>query len=225
MSYTDKTRWEDMNKILYSQYYSALSGKQHGTGVMTEKDFLTDKINLAEQMFSILGGQDSTFLKILFTADSLASAPYGFGGRKALQEVYHYDKNQIVRKIAQELQLSDDLIKSLDRSSADEKSLEVILLQKLGDSVENLDRLTPEIKQEFLACASRGRISKSFMQQLRETPVSSEQATIMETQASDMHYAISKLGEGQKKNPLKFLLKTKESDLAQQRPTQGIEND
>jgi len=216
MSYTDEIRYQDINKVLYSPYYGALADKQHGTGIMTKKDFLADKIALAEQMFAILGGKDPEFLKLLFTADALASAPFGFGGEKVLRENYQYDKNQITQKIAQKLQLSETLIKSLDRNSVNgDTSLEVILLHKLSDSVENLDSITPEIKEQFLACARSGKITKEFIQQLRNQTPPPEREEKVTAQEASMRYVLSKMTEQQKENPLKHLLRIKESDFAQ----------
>lgn len=218
MSYSERDCWDDMNKVLYSPYYGALSGKQHGTGIMTAKNFLSDKIALAEQMFEMLGGKDPAILRLLLTADSLSASPYGFGGKDVLQGAYNFDQNQTTLKIAKELQLSDIIIESLDRSPTAKKSLETTIVESLGEPLANVDIITPEIKQEYLQHVANRKMPRDFIERLKNQPVSQEQASRIAMQESHMRHAISKLNEQQRKNPLKYLLGTKEMDFAQQKP-------
>lgn len=216
MGYTDKMRWEDQSKILYSPYYAALADKQHGSGIMTEKEFLQRKTDIAKEMFAVIGGKDPLFLEILFTADSLAATPYGFGGRNVLREAYQYDKNDIARKIAREIQLSDILIGSLLPSET--RTLEAILLDTLNAVLENIDVPKQEMKKELLECASAGKIARDKFLRFVEDPRPAEKAAKIAKQESDMRFVIGVLerdgvpGGG---DPLMFLLGNKERNFAQ----------
>jgi len=221
MSYTDKDAWVDNSKILYSQYYRALSDKQHGSGEMTVKDFLNEKISFAEELAKMICRNDDVYtgyLKVLLTAGSLASAPYGFGGRAVLEEVFQYDKNKITLEIAKELQLSEKLTQSLDKDSTVGPFMEECILLNFDRILVNTDCLTPSIKQEIFDTVPLGGIPDELIQKLIETPFSPEHIDRIEKQKSQMRHVIDKLKEQNApniKDHLKYILSTKERDFVQ----------
>jgi hypothetical protein len=213
MAYSLQLLWEDHNKILYSKYYGALSDKQHATGKLSQKDFLTDKINLAHEMVVLICNDDSSFLDMLFTADYLSEAPFGIGGRRVLEEIYQYDKNAATLNIAREIQLSEHAIESLDNRTSPDKSAEVCLLQFMR-VLDKLDVLTPELRQELLDSAEQGYVTKELMNRLENPPITPEQEEIIKRQEACMRYAISKPLPRHYDNPLEYWLGTKERDFA-----------
>ena len=218
MGYTDKMMWEDKSKILYAPYYAALAHKQHGSGLISEKVFLQRKIDIAKEMFSLLGGKDPSFLELLFTADSLAATPFGFGGRKVLKEEYAYKREKITQIIAQELQLSDTLISSL--SPMENQSLEAAILSGISPLFEAADVITEEIKQKLMKCAAMGRIRRDIEGIIAEQSLSPEQAERIAEQESRMLFAVEVLrrdGPPDGGEPLMYLLRTKEEDFARKK--------
>jgi hypothetical protein len=215
MCYSEQLQWEDQSKILYSNYYRALSHKQHAMGTQSQKDFLTDIINLAQEMCVILNSRKSEFMEILLTADSLSAAPYGIGGRRVLEEIYQYDKNAVTLNIARELQLSDFMIECLDRNTFVGKGLEISILQAVPDTLENVDVLTPEIRQVFLEAAKAGFLADEQRDRLRNQPITPEQEEIIKRQEACIRHAISKPLPRHYDNPLEYWLGTKEWHFAQ----------
>jgi hypothetical protein len=216
MAYSEQLLWEDHNKILYSKYYGALSDKQHATGKLSQKDFLTDKLNLAREMLVLIRNRDvdHSFLDMIFTADCLAEAPFGIGGRRVLEEIYQYDKNAATLNIAREIQLSDNAIECLDNRTSIDFCLEVRLLYLLR-FLDKLDVLTPELRQELLDSAEQGYVTKVLMNRLENPSIAPESEEIIKRQEACMRHAISKPLPRHYDNPLEYWLGTKERDFAQ----------
>jgi len=218
MTITDKEIWENQSIIMCSRYYGALSDKQHASGITTAKDFLFATIEIAKEMFVILGGSDSIYLELVLNANSLSAPPYGIGGRNVLQRVYQYDENEVILKIADELQLSDKIKARLRIKPSDDRSLEESIMQGLRELLATVDIITPDLKNVLINGSKRTYITEEETEKIKNHPFSPEQSMRIAEQEVNMKYVIETIerdgvpGGG---DPLMYILGTKERDFAQ----------
>jgi len=222
-NFTNPQTWEDMSKIMYSPYYAAMAHRQHGSGIMTEKEFLMEKIELAKAIFQASGGRDASYLEMLLTADSLATTPYGFGGKNIISQKYQYDHEAVILKIAQELKLSDRAQASLDKTNPTRGHMEEGILFALRHLLEGVDVLSPEVKKEYVGFMTNPSPSMSvqeFKKHLATVSAPADQAERIMAQEEKARFVVSQMNPNTK-NPLKYLLGTKEKDFAQLIPDDG----
>ena len=232
MNYSDQMLWEDMSRILYSRYYGALSDKQHGSGKISEQDFVQSKIKFGGEILSGLG-YNSEFLKLIFTVDSLAAAPYGIGGQNVLTDKYGYDKKKIIKKIIKEINLSDmveDAFKIIDTDSGQPTAVytETRLLMIFNIlPLEKMDFFPKQLAEELCNYFEKKEceIDKAIKEMLAPNADREERIS---GQEEDMRYVIEVLerdgvpGGG---DPLMYLLGTKERDFAQRKRSDEIKSD
>ena len=208
MNYTDKMLYEDKSKILYSPYYAALAWRQHGTGNITAKDFLTQKIELIKLIVARYFGnnRDTSCIEMLALADSLSTTPFGFGGEKVLKESLGYDKDKLTMIIAEELNLSEFMQNHLDRDTPEIDASDAII-RWLDKKLEGVDLLTDEIKQEIL------NSSDEDMSKVTTPPLSPEEIEKTNEQERRMEQVIKQAQKQGNPSPLKYILSTKEKDF------------
>jgi hypothetical protein len=153
MTYTRELYQQDIGKIMYSSYYRALPGKQHGDGTISEYDFLQFKNRIAQKIYKHLGGGCTEYLQVLLYLNSLATTPYGFGGANVLKEKFGYDKDAETLKIAQNLGLSEVLISDLttlpqevhSAESGIVRVVEILTRNMLSFSLEKADEIASDV--------------------------------------------------------------------------------
>ena len=221
--YTQETYFSDVNKIMYSLYYRALTQQQHGDGTNSAASFLYAKERIANSVLKNFGIVNSPYMEVLLKLDALPAAPFGTGGTELLTEKYGYNKTDYIVKIANELKLSDDVVSAFD--DRESGSLQRNVLKAVNAVLEKSNGPTSESEQAIISDIStnslrtpRGSINVGVSRKLLEdctsiTPSASSLKKIA-GQKEDMAEAIEKAkSKGFKGDMVLYLLGSKETDL------------
>ena len=218
--YTRDMYYNDINRIMYSRYYSALNEKQHGCGIITESDFLDSKEIIASSILGGLGRDDNSYLKVLLYADSLAVPPYGTGGAEVFREQFGYNQEEQTLKIIQELGLSEEVISEMQNAASSYVTTEMGIVRALRAILANSQGMTEEMEQVISLDMTRRStttkigIAKDLYLELNSPTLSPKQQADIEKQKIDMQRAITALRErGFQGDIIKHILGKKESSL------------
>jgi len=211
--------WREMGLIMYSRYYGAMSDKQHGDGSFMEKGFLQSKIDCGVKLLNHYGGDNIELLKLLLTVDSLASTPFGIGGKNVLTEKYGYNKKSVTQKIINEVGLSPFVIACFesDEFVCFESHVLQLLCQKLP--IDKINYISKQFTDDLLdALINKSSKINGTINDL--IVFNDERMARISEQEEDMLYVINILerngvpGGG---DPLMYLLGTKEKDFAKRK--------
>jgi len=221
--YTQESYFSDVNKIMYSLYYRALTQQQHGDGTNSAADFLHSKDRIAAAVLKSFGVEDAPYMEVLLKLDASASAPFGTGGTELLTEKYGYNKADYIVKIANELELSDKVVSAFDErdnGSAERgvlKAINMVLERSNGPTIEREQEIASDIianSERTPRGSIRISISQAIFDRCNSVTLSAASLDKIAQQKEDMDKAIKYLQSKDIKGDLVlYLLGSKETDL------------
>jgi hypothetical protein len=216
----------DMNLILNSKEYAALSKKQHGTGKISAMDFLRDKEKLARSIDKELTGAETEYMKVLLYAAALGAAPFGTGGEKILLDMFNIDKRERSLQIAKNAGLSSLLLDDLGKEClGDDTTVQRQILIMIDMVTVYLPAMTEEVIEEIssdvISHSSPGMVFCSdelmdkYVLKPEEREIAPEDSKKIALQETQMRKAIALAQSRWMKDAdiWPFLIGKKESDL------------